>query len=68
MESSTGTKRKFEGPVQGIAVNVHEVANMTDFTPYKLLPTSWRARCMELLNLGGFPACDMFPHSAPKSF
>lgn len=71
MESSTGKERKFEGPVQGFAVNICDVANMANFSAYKFPSTSWKppcGRCMELLELGGFPAYDLFPHKAPKNF
>lgn len=40
MESSTGKERKFEGPVQGIAVNIRDVANMANFSAYKFPSTS----------------------------
>ena len=71
MESSKGKERKFEGPVRGIAVNVREVAEMANFSSYKLPSTSWRApceRCMELLSLGGFRPMICFRMSHIKTF
>lgn len=70
MESSTGKERKFEGPVQGIAVSIYDVANMANFSAYKFPSISWKPpcdRCMELLRLGGFPAYDLFPHRVPTN-
>lgn len=56
MGISTATKRMFEGPVQGIAVNVQDVATMAGFTHHKFPIPSWKGscdNCMELLNFGG---------------